>query len=144
MGFFCIKESLNRKIIEKVMCNYILCAICGEPFLWENELQVCKCKKCRHWFHLFGEFHLERTSNLNWDFQRSQKGLGGFKEKWVSNSLRALWKLRYMGKTGGKINHSKLFCSKLCKITIGCKHSPGFHKMNLGRVNVWQRQACSE
>lgn len=31
--FFCIKESLNRKIIEKVTCNYILCAICGEQFL---------------------------------------------------------------------------------------------------------------
>lgn len=79
--FFCIKESLNRKIIEKVTYNYILCAICGEQFLWENELQVCKCKKCQHWFHLSGVFHLERTLNLGWGFQRSLKGLGGIQGK---------------------------------------------------------------
>lgn len=91
--FFIIKESLNRKIIEKVTCNYTVCAICREKFLWENELQVCKCKKCWHRFHLFGEFHLEKTLNLGWDFQRSLKRLGGgFRENWVSDSLIVLWK----------------------------------------------------
>lgn len=143
--FFIIKESLNRKIIEKVICNYTVCAICCEKFLWENELQVCKCKKCWHRFHLFGEFHLERTLNLGWDFQRSLERLGGgFRENWVSDSLIVLWKLHYLEERGWKIYHPKLFCSKLCKITVGCKYSPGFLKMSPGLMNVWQRQACSE